>query len=106
MSSASGVVGPFAPSATSLALMLRALFSVMTSSSAADTSMSTSSSRSSSFEMFSVPERADNLGYEREECSGETLQFVFGQEFRVNRDASFRASERYARDRALPRHPH
>src|SRR3989442_54233 len=53
-----------------------------------------------------VAERTDDFAYEREECSGEPLQFVFGKEFRVNCDASFRASEWNACDRALPRHPH
>src|SRR6266480_2554904 len=54
ISSASGVVGPLAPSATSFALILDAFFSVITSSRAAGTSMSTSSSSSSSFVIGSL----------------------------------------------------
>src|SRR2546430_2621209 len=54
ISSASGVVGPLAPSATSFALILAAFFSVITSSRAAGTRMSTSSSSSSSFVMGSL----------------------------------------------------
>src|SRR2546427_1747458 len=42
---------------------------------------------------WNVAERTDDFAYEREERSGEPLQFVFGKEFRVNCDASFRTSE-------------
>src|SRR5712692_733272 len=55
---------------------------------------------------WNVAERTHDLAYERKECSGKPLQFVFGQELRVNRDASLRAPKWDACDRALPRHPH
>src|SRR5947209_12979011 len=51
-----------------------------------------------------VAERTNDFADEREECSGEPLQFVFGQEFRVNRDSSFRAAEWDACNCALPCH--
>lgn len=53
--SASGVVGPFASSRMSFALILPALSLVMTFSSAAGASISQGSSRTSSFVMFFAP---------------------------------------------------
>ena len=60
IASASGVVGPFAPSSTILALTRPALASVITSSSAHGASTSQSSSSSSSFETASPPPSSDD----------------------------------------------
>ena len=57
ISSAVGVVGPFAPSQTIFAFTLSALSTVITCSSAHGASTSQSSRSSSSFVIFSVPRR-------------------------------------------------
>ncbi|MBA7704091.1 hypothetical protein ES703_112889 [subsurface metagenome] len=57
MSSTSGVVGPLANSATILALMFEAFFSVMTFSTAAGISISTSSSKRSLLEIARLFEK-------------------------------------------------